>query len=65
MQNDLAPNTKYSGIGSTFSELWAEGGVRAFYRGVVPRTARIIGSVLIYNEANNQLSKLARAQGYT
>ena len=64
MQNDLSVFSAYPNMRVTAAKLWAEGGLPAFFKGVVPRTVRIIGSVLIYNEANIRLSALARAHGF-
>ncbi|DAZ97971.1 TPA: hypothetical protein N0F65_005129 [Lagenidium giganteum] len=38
--------------------LWQQGGLQAFYRGVVPRGARLVGAVFILGQARNVLEEV-------
>ena len=63
MQGDLSPTSPYSSTARTASLLWQQGGLSAFYQGVLPRTARICIAVLIFNECNRVFSRAARDIG--
>ncbi|KAG0575421.1 hypothetical protein KC19_5G002800 [Ceratodon purpureus] len=49
---------KYRKMGSAFRTIMDEGGYRALYSGIIPRTQRIVCAVLILSEAKEHLTHL-------
>ncbi|KAL2653201.1 hypothetical protein R1flu_021329 [Riccia fluitans] len=57
MQANLGPQ-EYRSVTSTAKTLFKEGGVRAFYCGLLPRLQRIVCAVFILGEAKTRLTDL-------